>query len=112
VFGSRREQELAAIADAIAASGGDVAYQVTDITQPEQARALVDLATRTFGQLDLLASIAGVAINVPLYSGELDDWNRMIDVNLRGVLHGIAAALPVFRTQGSGQFITVASTAA
>ena len=112
VLGSRGEEELAATADAIAASGGDVAYQVTDITQPEQARALVDLATRTFGHLDVLASIAGVAINAPLHSGELDDWNRMIDVNLRGVLHGIAAALPVFRAQGSGQFITVASTAA
>jgi NADP-dependent 3-hydroxy acid dehydrogenase YdfG len=70
------------------------------------------LATRTFGHLDVLASIAGVAINAPLHSGELDDWNRMIHVNLRGVLHGIAAALPVFRAQGSGQFITVASTAA
>ena len=66
VLGSRGEEELAATADAIAASGGDVAYQVTDITQPEQARALVDLATQTFGHLDVLASIAGVAINAPL----------------------------------------------
>ena len=72
----------------------------------------MDLATQRFGRLDVLASIAGVAINAPLHSGELDDWNRMIDINLRGVLHGIAAALPVFRAQGSGQFITVASTAA
>src|SRR6202034_2498201 len=112
VLGSRGEEELAATADAIAASGGDVAYQVTDVTQPEQARALVDLATSTFGRLDVFASIAGVAINAPLRLGELDDWNQMIDVNLRGVLHGVAAALPAFRAQGSGHFITVASTAA
>jgi NADP-dependent 3-hydroxy acid dehydrogenase YdfG len=112
VLGSRGEADLAAVAAAIEASGGDVAYQPTDVTQPQQVRALVDLATQTFGHLDVLASIAGVAINAPLHSGDLDDWNRMIDINLRGVLHGVAAALPVFRSQRSGQFITVASTAA
>jgi NADP-dependent 3-hydroxy acid dehydrogenase YdfG len=70
----------------------------------------VDLAVKRFGRLDVLASIAGVAFSGPLISGELNDWNTMIDVNLRGVLHGIAAALPIFRSQGSGQFITVGST--
>jgi NADP-dependent 3-hydroxy acid dehydrogenase YdfG len=109
VLGSRSEKELAATADA---SGGEVAYQSIDVTQPQDLRTLVDLAAQRFGRLDVLASIAGVAINAPLNSGELDDWNQMIDVNLRGVLHGIAAALPVFRTQGSGHFITVTSTAA
>jgi NADP-dependent 3-hydroxy acid dehydrogenase YdfG len=89
-----------------------VAYQHIDVTQPQELRTLVDLAGQRFGRLDVLASIAGVAVNAPLNSGQLDDWNQMIDVNLRGVLHGIAAALPVFRTQGSGHFITVASTAA
>ena len=112
VLGSRGEDELAATADAIAASGGQVAYQRTDVTQPQDLRALVDLSTRRFGRLDVFASIAGLAINAPLSSGELDDWNQMIDVNLRGVLHGIAAALPVFRTQQSGHFLTVASTSA
>jgi NADP-dependent 3-hydroxy acid dehydrogenase YdfG len=112
VLGSRGGEELAATADAIAASGGEVAYQCTDVTRPQDLRALVDLAGRRFGRLDVLASIAGVAVNAPLKSGELDDWNQMIDVNLRGVLHGVAAALPVFRAQGSGHFITVASTAA
>jgi NADP-dependent 3-hydroxy acid dehydrogenase YdfG len=112
VLGSRGGEELAATADAIAASGGAVAYQRTDVTRPQDLRALVDLAMQRFGRLDVLASVAGVAVNAPLKSGELDDWNQMIDVNLRGVLHGIAAALPVFRAQGSGHFITVASTAA
>lgn len=112
VLGSRTEQELASAADAITASAGQVAYRCIDVTRPEDLRALVDLAGQRFGRLDVLASIAGVAINARLESGELDDWNQMIDVNLRGVLHGIAAALPVFRTHGSGHFITVASTAA
>jgi NADP-dependent 3-hydroxy acid dehydrogenase YdfG len=112
VLGSRAEQELTATADAITASGGTAAYRCTDVTQPGDLRALVDLAVDRFGRLDVLTGIAGVAINAPLGSGELDDWNRMIDVNLRGVLHGIAAALPVFRAQGSGHFITVASTSA
>ncbi len=112
VLGSRGEQELAATAGAIAAAGGEVAYLRTDVTRPRDLGALVDLATGRFGRLDVLASIAGVAVNASLDSGELDDWNQMIDVNLRGVLHGIAAALPVFRAQGSGHFITVASTAA
>jgi NADP-dependent 3-hydroxy acid dehydrogenase YdfG len=112
VLGSRGEQELAGVADAIKAGGGQVAYRRTDVTRPEDLRALVDLAGEQFGRLDVLASIAGVAINAQLGSGELADWNQMIDVNLRGVLHGIAAALPVFRTRGSGHFITVASTAA
>ena len=112
VLGSRGGEELAATADAIAASGGEVAYQRTDVTRPQDLRALVELAGHRFGRLDVLASIAGVAINAPLRLGELDDWNQMIDVNLRGVLHGVAAALPAFRAQGSGHFITVASTAA
>jgi NADP-dependent 3-hydroxy acid dehydrogenase YdfG len=112
VLGSRGGEELAATADAIAASGGEVAYQRTDVTRPQDLRALVELAGQRFGRLDVLASIAGVAINAPLRLGELDDWNQMIDVNLRGVLHGVAAALPAFRAQGSGHFITVASTAA
>lgn len=89
-----------------------MAYQRTDVTQLEDLRALVDLATRRFGRLDVLASIAGLAINAPLASDEVDDWDQMIDVNLRGVLHGIAAALPVFRSQQSGHLLTVASTSA
>lgn len=112
VLGSRGQKDLAATADGIAADGGDVAYLSIDVTLPGDLDEFVNLATRRFGRLDVLASIAGVAVNAPLGPGQLDDWNRMIDVNLRGVLHGIAAALPVFRAQGSGHFITVGSTSA
>jgi NADP-dependent 3-hydroxy acid dehydrogenase YdfG len=80
VLGSRGGQELAATAGAIAASGGEVAYQSTDVTEPQELRALVDLAMRRFGRLDALAGIAGVAVNAPLGSGQLADWSRMIDV--------------------------------
>jgi len=83
VLGSRGEQELAATAGAIADAGGEVAYLRTDVTRPEDLSALVSLATCRFGRLDVLASIAGVAVNAPLESGELGDWNLMIDVNLR-----------------------------
>jgi NADP-dependent 3-hydroxy acid dehydrogenase YdfG len=76
VLGSRSEEELAATADAIAGSGGEVAYQCIDVTQPQDLRALADLADHRFGRMDVLASIAGVAVNAPLNSGELDDWNR------------------------------------
>ncbi|HEY2507257.1 MAG TPA: SDR family oxidoreductase [Streptosporangiaceae bacterium] len=112
VLGSRNEPELAAVAEGIVDDGGEVAFRRIDVTKPSDLNALVDLATQRFGRLDVLASIAGVAVNAPLASGELADWNLMIDVNLRGVLHGVAAALPVFRTQGFGHFVTVASTSA
>jgi NADP-dependent 3-hydroxy acid dehydrogenase YdfG len=112
VLGARSENELAWIAREITAAGGEAAYRRVDVTRPEDLRALVDLATQRFGDLDVLVNNAGVAINAPLASGELDGWNQMIDVNLRGVLHGIAAALPVFRARGAGHFITIASTAA
>jgi NADP-dependent 3-hydroxy acid dehydrogenase YdfG len=65
-----------------------------------------------FGRLDVLVANAGVAHVAPLLDGELADWDMMIDVNLRGVLHGVAAALPVFTAQGSGHFVAVTSTAA
>jgi NADP-dependent 3-hydroxy acid dehydrogenase YdfG len=80
------------------ASGRLAAYRPIDVTGPQDLCALADLATQPFGHLDVLASVAGVAVNAPLESGELADWDQMIDVKLRGVLHGIAAALPVFRT--------------
>jgi len=108
-LGARSAPELRAVADSI---GGDVALLPTDVTRPGDVQALVDLAAERFGRLDVFVANAGVAVNAPLASGELDDWNQMIDVNLRGVLHGIAAALPLFRRQGSGHFVTVASTSA
>jgi NADP-dependent 3-hydroxy acid dehydrogenase YdfG len=109
VLGARSAQELKAVADSI---DGDVVTRPTDVTRPDDVQSLVDLGAERFGRLDVFVANAGIAINAPLATGDLDDWNRMIDVNLRGVLHGIAAALPLFQRQGSGHFVTVASTSA
>jgi NADP-dependent 3-hydroxy acid dehydrogenase YdfG len=112
VLGARREDALARIVTEIEAHGGHAAACAVDVTRPEDLTRLITLAVERFGHLDALVANAGVATVAPLAEGTLIDWNRMLDVNLRGVLHGIAAALPVFRAQGSGHFVTVTSTAA
>jgi NADP-dependent 3-hydroxy acid dehydrogenase YdfG len=112
VLGDLDEAKLATTVAAIADEGGQVVSLPTNVTAPDDMKALVALATEHFGRLDVLAGIAGIAVNAPLRTGDPDDWNRMIDVNLRGVLNGIAAALPVFDAQQSGHFVTVASTSA
>jgi NADP-dependent 3-hydroxy acid dehydrogenase YdfG len=113
VLGARREDALARVVADIEAGGGHAAACAVDVvTRPEDLALLVGLAVERFGRLDALVANAGVATVSPLAEGTLADWNRMLDVNLRGVLHGIAAALPVFNAQGSGHFVTVTSTAA
>ncbi|HEY2223715.1 SDR family oxidoreductase [Actinomycetospora sp.] len=105
VLGARRAERL----DAVAAATGAVA-RVTDVRRREDVAALVDLAVETHGRLDVIVNNAGVAHVEPLDSLDVDHWDEMIDVNLRGVLHGVAAALPVFRRQGAGHVVNVVST--
>ena len=112
VLGARREETLAQIVDEITAGGGVAAACAADVTRPEELSRLVALAVNRYGRLDALVANAGVAAVAPLSEGTLADWNQMVDVNLRGVLHGIAAALPVFLAQSSGHFVAVTSTAA
>jgi NADP-dependent 3-hydroxy acid dehydrogenase YdfG len=112
VLGARRGHAVARIVAEIEAEGGQGTSCAADVTRPEDLRRLVALAIEQFGRLDALVANAGVADVAPLAEGKLDDWDTMIDVNLRGVLHGITAALPVFTAQGSGHFVTVTSTAA
>jgi NADP-dependent 3-hydroxy acid dehydrogenase YdfG len=115
VLGARREDRLRALAEQIAAAHGEdaVAYAPIDVARREEGpQRLVDLALERFGQLDVLFSNAGVMPIGPLDELEVDAWERMVDVNVKGVLFGIAAALPVFRARGTGQFVTTASTAA
>ena len=111
-LGARREAQLGAVSERIAGAGGAAVSRVTDVTRAGDLAALVEHAVQSFGRLDALVANAGVAVNGSLAVGELADWDRMIDVNLRGVLHGFAAALPVFADQGAGHFVTVTSTAA
>ncbi|VEG55372.1 short-chain dehydrogenase/reductase SDR [Mycolicibacterium aurum] len=111
VLGARRTDRLEALADDIRAGGAQVATVTTDVTRAEDLVRLVDTAVGEFGRLDVLVSNAGVSEIGPLVDGDLAGWSSMVDVNLRGVLHGIAAATPVFRRQERGHFVTTVSTA-
>ena len=112
VLGARREDRLAELAGELGDQRHDVAYTVVDVRRREDLVALVALARERFGRLDVLVGNAGVGPVSPLDELRLDDWDAMIDINVKGILHGIAAALPVFRAQGHGQFIHTLSTAA
>jgi NADP-dependent 3-hydroxy acid dehydrogenase YdfG len=112
VLGARREARLAELAGELRRSGADVAYAAVDVRRRESMAEFVSLARSTFGQLDVLVGNAGTGPVSPLDDLRVDDWDAMIDVNVKGLLHGIAAALPVFREQGHGQFVHTVSTAA
>ena len=111
VLGARGSDRLESLADRVCALGGEVAYLPTDVRRREDVSKLVELAVERYGRLDVLFSNAGVMPVSPLDELRVDDWDEMIDVNIKGVLYGIAAALPVFRKQGFGHFIHTASTA-
>lgn len=111
VLGARRRERLEAIASDIRMTRGEVEIQATDVTRREDLAALVKTAQDRFGRLDVLISNAGLMPLSPLDDLKVDEWDRMIDVNIKGVLYGIAAALPVFRKQGTGHFINVSSVA-
>ena len=111
VLGARRADRLDELAEEIRESGGRAVAVATDVTRPEDLRRLVDRAVTQFGRLDVLVSNAGISKIGPVADLDVSGWSAMIDVNLRGVLHGIAAALPVFRRQGHGHLVTTVSTA-
>ncbi|WP_417316355.1 SDR family oxidoreductase [Cycloclasticus pugetii] len=111
VLGARRKDKLdALVADLVSAGGEAVAYQ-TDVTSQTEVNALIQGALKTFGRIDVLVNNAGLMANAPLSEGRVDEWDRMIDINIKGLLYGIAAALPVFQEQNSGHFINIGSVA-
>lgn len=112
VLGARGTDRLQALADRIVASGGDAVWVRTDVKQRGDLSQLVKLACDRYDKLDVLISNAGVGPISPLDELRVEDWEDMIDINLKGVLYGIAAALPIFRKQGFGHFINTASVAA
>ncbi|WP_080848178.1 SDR family oxidoreductase [Cytobacillus gottheilii] len=112
VIGARRVDRLEALASDIRADGGSVAVQLLDVTDLEQMQALIELAKNRYGRVDAVINNAGVMPLSPLEALKIEEWNRMIDVNIRGVLHGIAAGLPVMKKQGFGHFINIASIGA
>jgi NADP-dependent 3-hydroxy acid dehydrogenase YdfG len=111
VLGARRLDRLEALAARIADEGGDAAYARTDVRRRDDLTALVGLAGERYGRLDVLISNAGVGPLSPLDDLRVEDWEEMIDTHVKGLLYGIAAALPVFRAQGSGHFVNTLSTA-
>jgi NADP-dependent 3-hydroxy acid dehydrogenase YdfG len=109
ILGARRIDRLKALAQEL--SLGDGAAVQTDVTQLEQVQRLVDQAVKSHGRVDVLLNNAGLMPHSLLERGKVADWDRMIDVNIRGVLYGIAAALPHMKVQKSGHIINVSSVA-
>ncbi|MEJ8641223.1 SDR family oxidoreductase [Streptomyces sp. MS1.HAVA.3] len=112
LLGARRTGRLEQLVDEITGEGGTAAFRTLDVTDAADMRAFVDGAVREYGRIDVLVNNAGVMPLSPLAALRTDEWDRMIDVNVRGVLHGIAAALPVMRAQGGGHFVNIASVGA
>ena len=112
VIGARREDRLAAVAESIRNEGGSVEVHRLDVTDRADVTRFADTAAKRHGRVDVIVNNAGVMPLSRLDSLLVDEWERMIDVNVRGLLHGIAAALPHFQRQGGGHFVTVASIGA
>ncbi|MFC8064874.1 SDR family oxidoreductase [Streptomyces sp. NPDC057293] len=111
-LGARRTDRLEELAGRITAAGGTAAFRRLDVTDAADVRAFVSAAAERWGRVDVLVNNAGVMPLSPLAALKVDEWDRMIDVNVRGVLHGVAAALPVMRRQGGGHVVNIASVGA
>lgn len=109
VLGARRTERLHALAEELREKGAQVAWRTTDVTRIDHMRNLVDFAEDTFGPVDVLVNSARLMAFSKLSAQKLGEWNRMIDVNLRGVLHGISAVLPGMEARGKGHVINVVS---
>lgn len=111
VLAARREERLKQLADAIVEEGGNAVYQVTDVTDRDQVEALAKVARDQYGRIDVLVNNAGLMPLSPLDQLKVDEWEQMIDVNIKGVLYGIAAVLPTMREQQTGHIINLSSVA-
>jgi len=111
VLGARREEKLKQITDEIRQSGGQAVYQTLDVTSQQENERIVKLAKREFGRVDVIFLNAGLMPNSPLSALKIDDWHQMVDVNVKGVLNGVAAVLPLFLEQKSGHVIATSSVA-
>jgi NADP-dependent 3-hydroxy acid dehydrogenase YdfG len=111
VLGARRLERIQALADELNNNGARALALQTDVTDAEQVKHLVDAAVQSSGRVDVMLNNAGLMPHSPLERLKIDDWNRTIDVNLKGVLYGIAAALPYMKQQHAGHIINVSSVA-
>jgi NADP-dependent 3-hydroxy acid dehydrogenase YdfG len=110
-LGARRKSRLDALAEEIRAAGGKVHARVTDVTRRADVEALVAGAREAFGRIDVIINNAGIMPLSPFERLKVDDWDNMIDINVKGVLYGIAAVLPIMKEQKSGHIINVSSVA-
>ncbi|MGH8273297.1 MAG: SDR family oxidoreductase [Gammaproteobacteria bacterium] len=111
MLAARRENNLKKLVEAIESDGGTAAYTVTDVTERSQVEALAKATVDTYGRIDVLINNAGLMPLAPLDALKVDEWEQMIDVNVKGVLYGIAAVLPTMRKQHSGHVINLSSVA-
>ncbi|GER66828.1 oxidoreductase [Weizmannia acidilactici] len=111
VLAARREDRLKKLQEEIQSNGGQAVYKVTDVTKYEQVEELAAFALKKFGTIDVLINNAGVMPHSFLYKKKVEDWDKMIDVNIKGVLYGIAAVLPTMRERKSGHIINLSSVA-
>lgn len=111
VLGARRLERIEALAAELVRHDGKALALMTDVTSHEQVKRLVDAAVDKFGRIDVMLNNAGLMPHSPLERLKLDDWNRTIDVNIKGVLYGIAAALPHMKRAKHGHIINVSSVA-
>jgi NADP-dependent 3-hydroxy acid dehydrogenase YdfG len=111
VLGARRLERMQALANELTAAGGKALAVATDVTDRAQVQRLVDTAVQAYGRIDVIINNAGLMPQSPLDRLKVDEWDRMIDVNIKGVLYGIAAALPPMKRQKSGHIINVSSVA-
>lgn len=111
VLGARRKNQLDAVVADIRAAGGEAEMRVTDVTDAKQVKALVETTKQSFGRVDVMINNAGLMSVAPITETLVEEWDRMVDINIKGVLYGIAAALPEFTAQNSGHMITIGSIA-
>ncbi|SEJ35875.1 NADP-dependent 3-hydroxy acid dehydrogenase YdfG [Azotobacter beijerinckii] len=109
VLGARRIERLEALAGEIARAGGSARIRALDVTRREDVQSFADYALTEFGRIDVIVNNAGVMPLSPLAALKVEEWDRMLDVNVRGVLYGIAAVLPTMQAQGRGQVINISS---
>ena len=111
VLGARRVERIVALADELVRGGGQALALQTDVTRSEDVQRLVDGAVEKYGRIDVMINNAGLMPSSPLERLKIADWDRMIDVNIKGVLYGIAAALPHMQQRKSGHIVNVSSVA-
>jgi NADP-dependent 3-hydroxy acid dehydrogenase YdfG len=108
---ARRKEKLDAVVQEITSKGGRAKAYALDVTKKAQFKQVVDAVVSEFGKLDVLVNNAGLMPIRPMSEVNVEEWDQMIDVNIRGVLYGIAAALPLFQKQKSGHFVNLSSVA-